>query len=171
MKINLKQLKLHYEDVIYFNFNGSIDDGFLADSGAGLKAPVEMEITVQRQAQVFYGAGTLKTVIEYNCSRCLKLFVRPVALELTFIIAEAGKESGYAEEFIILENDEADITAYIEGVIFESLPLSPICDPNCQGLCPICGGDKNIDDCQCKNEEIDPRWEKLQKLNISREGG
>lgn len=169
MRINLKQLKLHQEDAVYFDYKGSMDDRFLAGSGASIASPVEISLMVKRQNQVFYGSGTLQTVIEYSCSRCLKLFTRPISLELSFIIAEAGNEDRYDEEVLLMEDDEADITAYIEGTIFTEIPLKPICDPSCKGLCPFCGGDKNIDECHCVNEEIDPRWEKLKKLN--REGG
>ncbi|HNX27788.1 MAG TPA: DUF177 domain-containing protein [Syntrophomonadaceae bacterium] len=169
MKINLKQLKLNQEDAVYLNYEGSIDDRFLTASGASLKSPAGIELVIKRQNQVYYGQGTIKTAIEFSCSRCLKLFTEPIFLELAFIIAEAGNEGGYDEEVILLENDEADITHYIEGVIFAEVPLNPICDPNCKGLCPFCGGDKNIEECNCDKQEIDPRWEKLKKFNS--EGG
>ena len=169
MKINLQQLKLYREDAVYYQYNGQMDDDFLADNGAGLQSAVKIALTINRRDQIFYGTGTLETVIEYNCSRCLKGFTRTISPPLSFIIAEPGGEKDYDEEVLLLENDEVDITSYLQGVIFAEIPLSPICDPNCKGLCPFCGGDKNIKDCQCRNEEIDPRWEKLKRLN--REGG
>jgi uncharacterized protein len=42
-----------------------------------------------------------------------------------------------------------------------SLPMQPLCKPDCAGLCPICGQDLNQGPCDCVSVEIDPRWEKL----------
>lgn len=164
MKINLRSLKLYQEDSVYFHYAGKIDDCFLAASGAALSRNTEIELIIKRQNAVFYGQGTLKTTIDFTCSRCLKLFAVPVDTELAFIIAEAENEAEYVEEVLLLENDEVDITHYIEGVIFTEVPLNPICDLNCRGLCPVCGGDKNIDACNCHIDNIDPRWEKLKKF-------
>lgn len=164
MKINLRNLKLYQENSVYFHFSGKIDDSFLAASGAGLSQITEIELIITRRNAAFSGQGTLKTTIDFTCSRCLKLFSVPLDTELTFIVAEAENEAEYVEEVLLLENDEVDITHFIEGVIFTEVPLNPICDLNCRGLCPVCGGDKNIDVCNCHIENIDPRWEKLKKF-------
>ena len=45
-----------------------------------------------------------------------------------------------------------------------ALPMQPLCRPDCQGLCPSCGIDRNVDTCQCKTEWIDPRLSVLKTL-------
>lgn len=169
MKINLQQLKLYREDAVHFQYNGKINGDFLTGSDVELKPAVKIELTINRRNQIFHGSGTLEADIWLNCSRCLKRFAQVISMPLSFIVAGPGQEKDYDEEVLLLENEEVDITSYLQGVIFAEIPLSPICDPNCKGLCPFCGQDKNIKECQCRNEEIDPRWEKLKMLK--REGG
>jgi uncharacterized protein len=45
-----------------------------------------------------------------------------------------------------------------------ALPVSPLCDPHCQGLCPECGADLNKGPCSCQREEGDPRLAVLREL-------
>jgi len=40
-------------------------------------------------------------------------------------------------------------------------PQAPLCKPDCKGLCPECGIDRNQATCDCSENEIDPRWEGL----------
>lgn len=163
MKINLRKLKLRQEEAVNFLFTDKLNDQFLTDSDAALSEPTEIKLEVKRQNAVYYGQGTLKTTIEYSCSRCLKKFTQPLALDLSFIITEAENQTEFDEEVILLSNDEADLTFYIEGVIFAQVPLNPICSTDCRGLCPLCGKDKNANNCNCHIDDIDPRWEKLKK--------
>ena len=42
--------------------------------------------------------------------------------------------------------------------------MQPLCRPDCQGLCPVCGKDRNVDPCQCQVEWVDPRLAVLKTL-------
>jgi uncharacterized protein len=43
------------------------------------------------------------------------------------------------------------------------MPFSPLCRPDCLGLCPGCGGDRNLGECP-GHETTDPRWAALEGL-------
>jgi uncharacterized protein len=43
-------------------------------------------------------------------------------------------------------------------------PMQALCRPDCGGLCPHCGGNRNLGECQCDQEPSDPRWALLQAL-------
>jgi len=43
------------------------------------------------------------------------------------------------------------------------IPLKPLCRPECKGLCPTCGADRNVAPCDCR-EEGDERLAKLKSL-------
>jgi uncharacterized protein len=49
-----------------------------------------------------------------------------------------------------------------DAVVLE-MPFSPLHSPDCKGLCPICGGDRNLGECP-GHDEIDPRWSALSVL-------
>ncbi len=42
------------------------------------------------------------------------------------------------------------------------LPFSPLHSPDCQGLCSVCGGDRNLGECPGDHPQIDPRWADLE---------
>jgi DUF177 domain-containing protein len=44
------------------------------------------------------------------------------------------------------------------------IPISPLCKPDCKGLCPICGN--NLNECTCNHadDSVDPRLAALRSL-------
>ena len=51
-----------------------------------------------------------------------------------------------------------------DAVVLE-MPFSPLHSPDCKGLCPICGGDRNLGECP-GHDETDPRWSALASLQL-----
>ena len=45
-----------------------------------------------------------------------------------------------------------------------SLPVRTLCKPDCKGLCPRCGANRNLQPCSCDEGPSDPRWEALAGL-------
>jgi uncharacterized protein len=45
-----------------------------------------------------------------------------------------------------------------------ALPFSPVCGPDCSGLCPQCGVPLATAEPDHHHEQIDPRWAKLTGL-------
>ena len=48
--------------------------------------------------------------------------------------------------------------------ITETLPFSPLCTPDCPGLCPDCGVRLLDAEPDHHHDKIDPRWAKLSAL-------
>jgi uncharacterized protein len=44
------------------------------------------------------------------------------------------------------------------------LPFQPLCREDCQGLCAVCGANLNVDPEHSHEASLDPRWEKLRRL-------
>jgi hypothetical protein len=51
----------------------------------------------------------------------------------------------------------ADLSEIAAEQIYLGLPLKPVCKNDCRGLCPVCGVNRNLEECACVGEEIDPR--------------
>jgi uncharacterized protein len=51
----------------------------------------------------------------------------------------------------------------VEELLQLEIPLKPLCRPDCRGLCPRCGADRNTTPCDCR-EEGDARLAKLKSL-------
>ena len=116
--------------------------------------------------------GRLTGTVEIDCDRCLERVERPIDIELDleFVpdrpLAEATVEL-HAED---LKRDEmagseislVDISR--EQIVLD-LPQQFFCRDDCKGLCEKCGTNLNFKDCDCEDNEIDPRWAALQNLN------
>ena len=106
------------------------------------------------------------------CSRCLEPFDAevPVILEEEFrpsinlITGRVMRDRGDDEAVIINERHILDLTEVVRQNIVLALPVAPVCRPDCQGLCPVCGANRNVETCSCELQTIDPRWSALSVL-------
>jgi uncharacterized protein len=106
------------------------------------------------------------------CARC----VDPVAIGLEndfdLIFRPVGVDSGPNERSITAEETEIGYygkdSLLLEDVLREqvllTLPARTLCKPDCKGLCPRCGLDRNTDSCSCEQDPSDARWEALAGL-------
>ena len=107
-----------------------------------------------------------------NCNRCLKPIVEPTESDVELMILsqshpETGGEHGLHEQDMGLMYVQGD-TLETDPILIEQLqlniPMKPLCREDCQGLCPVCGADKNTGACSCVESSPDPRWAALAAL-------
>ncbi len=63
---------------------------------------------------------------------------------------------------------ELDIASLAWQEFSLALPVKPLCDPACKGLCPWCGVNRNLGSCSCAAEEGDPRLAVLRSLQLGK---
>jgi len=111
-------------------------------------------------------AGAVTARWQGDCRRCL----RPVTGELVVDVRELyrprlpGEAADADEETYPLGVDTLDLRPLARDAVLLNLPLAPLCRPDCAGLCPRCGGDRNDGGCSCPPEAADPRWAALDAL-------
>ena len=67
-------------------------------------------------------------------------------------------------DIVFIEDMSYDLKDLAAEQVLLTLPMRVVCSEDCAGLCPNCGGNRNIDGaCSCE-PEIDPRWEALRGL-------
>lgn len=49
-----------------------------------------------------------------------------------------------------------------------ALPVKPLCNENCKGLCPVCGVNRNSASCSCESEPLDPRMAALRGFTVKK---
>jgi uncharacterized protein len=106
------------------------------------------------------------------CARCVELVEIPLESEFDLIFRPIGADAGAAERSITAP--ETEIGYYqkdslaLEDVLREqvllALPVRTLCKPDCKGLCPRCGANRNLQACNCETGPSDPRWEALSGL-------
>lgn len=60
--------------------------------------------------------------------------------------------------------DEIDLEQMMREQFYLALPMKPLCAPDCKGLCPVCGKNRNRETCSCESTWVDPRFEVLRNL-------
>jgi uncharacterized protein len=109
---------------------------------------------------------------EVPCARCLEPVPTSLEADLDLIFRPIGADSGPQERSITAEETEIGYyqkdSLLLEDVLREqvllSLPARTLCKPDCKGLCPRCGQNRNTTSCSCEQEASDPRWEALAGL-------
>ena len=101
----------------------------------------------------------LTAVIEQQCGRCLETFATEVLIPLD----ELYVKKPAPEPFPIAEGKIDLIPAAVQALLME-VPLKPLCDSLCAGLCPVCGKNLNLEPHECKKETIDDRMSGLTGL-------
>ena len=62
------------------------------------------------------------------------------------------------DEFDFLpDNRKIDLVPLIVAALLLEVPLVPLCDDDCKGLCPQCGANLNEGPCGCSRDEADVR--------------
>lgn len=110
--------------------------------------------------------------IEAQCSRCLEYFHQELTLKIeeeffptTDIHSGAAlPEPPDGATFLIEENHDLDLTEAVRQYTLLAEPMKPVCRPDCRGLCPSCGRNRNLEPCPCPAEPVDLRWAALTDL-------
>jgi uncharacterized protein len=146
----------------------------LDDPEVRLIGPAEVSGRLQREGNEVALRGRLKSKLEVVCGRCLRPVELPIAADFSERFVRAV--SWAAEEQHELQAEDLNISVFDgEGIELDDLvreelllavPVNVLCREDCQGLCPICGTDRNLNPCQCEVDEIDSRWQKLKELQM-----
>jgi uncharacterized protein len=70
-----------------------------------------------------------------------------------------------------LVGDQLDLTDVVREVVLLDVPSTPLCRPDCAGLCLTCGANLNDGSCGCVAAPADPRWAALEQLDIPPDHG
>lgn len=115
----------------------------------------------------------LYTNVELECSRCLTPFSLPVRFKIeeeffpTIDIvtgARLPKPEDADEATLIDSHHILDLSEIVRQDLMLALPLVPLCRNDCLGLCSNCGKNWNEGDCNCAEQELDPRFAVLKQL-------
>lgn len=134
-----------------------IDDWLKSRRDVRAIGPLQVKLRARGRADGMTVECDCSVQLEFVCSKCLTTFVRP--LEFSFREEftnkpEAANEEG---EIFYVPEDTVDLLPYIEENLQLALPFVAVCRPDCKGLCPVCGSNRNETDCGCKEENTDPR--------------
>jgi uncharacterized protein len=94
-----------------------------------------------------------------ECRRCLGVARGELAAEVVELITdEPDPDTGY-----VIDGDSIDLSTLAHDACILELPMAPLCDESCAGLCVTCGANMNTEPCS-HTRRVDPRWSGLAGL-------
>ncbi len=119
--------------------------------------------------------GAVKIEVSLTCSRCLNNFSCPVDLEFRDELTPADETGNGSEQELsdgeldisFYKGEEIDVAGIVKEQVLLEIPMKPLCEYECQGMCSGCGADLNVQSCNCKDDHIDPRLAPLAKYKES----
>ena len=143
---------------------------------AHFKTPLSMDFTTRFAQGQIEIKGTIVLTVELSCARCLETFTAEIAapIHLSFVEKapleeepENGEEIELTEESLnhdTFEGDHIDLIPILQDEVVMALPLTPICNSTCKGLCLECGKNLNKGECGCDTTTCHPAFAKLKLL-------
>lgn len=133
---------------------------------------VLLEFDITKDNRRFHLVGSVETTLELMCGRCLEPFRLPVHADFDLRYLPHAENAGEGE--IEVEEDDLTTAYYSDDVIdlgqliteqfHLALPMKPLCEAACRGLCPQCGINLNTGSCNCSTSWEDPRLAPLRTL-------
>lgn len=123
--------------------------------------------------------GGAKTRVQLSCARCLTNFEQDVEVSFVVFYSEAALGDEADDEIELAEQDllsasyvgdEIQVAQEIAEQLMMELPVKPLCDERCQGLCAGCGIDLNREECSCGQQTGSLAFSALKQFTVPRKG-
>lgn len=99
--------------------------------------------------------GTFGASADLECVRCLETFSQPLKWSISDLFA-FDKRNMTDSGLLVPENAQIDLEPLLREYALLEFPISPVCKPDCKGLCPVCGENLNHADCGHRPEPASP---------------
>ncbi len=160
MKLDLSEIVLRLGKRIRYE----IDESPIQDIEDGIRniKPIKGEIVFSNAAKHIVLRGHFTTEVEVDCARCLNSYKMDISLPIEEEILIAGHLLETTEEEPelpedakepLLEDNTLNLTELLRQYIIVAVPIKPLCDEECKGLCSQCGQNLNQGPCNCLPEE------------------
>jgi uncharacterized protein len=133
----------------------------LATELAVVDGPIQGDLLLESVVEGILVSGELTGAFHVRCARCLVELDRPFTVDVQELyVQEPGADD---DTYRLPPEGLIEPEAMLRDVVGVELPFAPLCRPECQGLCSVCGEDRNLGECP-GHEAIDPRWAALGSL-------
>ena len=133
--------------------------------GEVISAPPGADVDLQLRAEsVIEGvliSGSATVAVRGECSRCLDEVTDEVTAAYSELFAypdSATDSTTQVDDVSRIVDDLIDIQPVVHDALLLAMPQAPLCEPDCLGLCPECGGRRADLGPDHGHETIDPRW-------------
>jgi len=138
--------------------------------GVPVGSDVALDLRLEAVMEGVLVSGTAEVHVAGECVRCLEPLEDDLVVDVQELYAYPGSSSADADEDEVhhLEGDLLDLEPVVRDAVVLALPLQPVCEEDCPGLCVECGA-RLAEDPDHRHDALDPRWAALGGLLDGRE--
>ena len=143
-------------------------DGFeLADLiGVPVGADLDLDLRLESVMDGVLVSGVVTAPVSGECGRCLEGVsdTLRVKVQELYVYPEAATDHDEEDQVSQVQGDFLDLAPVLRDAVVLALPLNPLCQPDCRGLCATCG--ERLDDLpdDHSHDVTDARWGALAGL-------
>jgi uncharacterized protein len=158
-RVDVGALRRHPGERRDLSRRGEIADLFVTASRVPEGAEVAVEGVLESVSGGILVTATVTAPWEGECRRCLDRARGELQAEVVELVTDVpDPDTGY-----LVDGDVLDVRAMAHDACILELPPAPLCSEGCRGLCPVCGVNRNVEECSCA-PPADPRWAALAAL-------
>jgi uncharacterized protein len=128
---------------------------------------VRLDLVLTITGNLIRAQGVVRATLQLTCGRCLEPFENGIEMELDLVLRSGPdgiRMEDEDETAPFLGEDWIAFDAPVREALILSVPIKPLCRPECRGLCPMCGENLNVSSCSCGPQPEDSRWDALRSL-------
>ena len=133
---------------------------------------IELNVSLDSLSEGIWVSGTVHALAVGECGRCLDEVRLDVDASVQGLFTTSpgaqDEDDEEPEDVFEFDGETLDLEDVVRDAVVTSLPFTPLCRPDCPGLCDQCGA-RLEDDPDHTHEVIDPRWSALQSLTEEKE--
>jgi uncharacterized protein len=179
MRLELKDIK---GGVLEQDYSCTLNDfpdliALAEEGGPQFEEPIAFHLRLQRTGQMVEVDGRVSATLQLSCGRCLKRFKQKVSDTFALTFSPLTEESPTEDEIeleseelglIVYHDDILDLRGPLQEQLLMTIPISPVCDAGCPGLCHECGADLNIAQCGCKKKIFNNKFSVLADISLDK---
>lgn len=146
MIIDVNKLKYSGKLISNFAFSYTANENLLLSDDAFIDGPISVNVTVELHDGSVYVDGTVDCTIVGICARCVGKAVYKFSTDISvkYVLSNPGEYDYTYKSGVV------NLTDAVNETIITNAPTVIYCKDNCKGLCPKCGCNLNLEDCNCK---------------------
>lgn len=137
-------------------------------------APIELDLLLESVIEGVLVTGTASMVAVAECSRCLTPMEQAQQVDFSELFLwdpqEPEELSEDDEPLPVVADGLIDLGPLLRDTIVIELPLAPVCQESCPGLCDTCGAPL-AGDPEHGHDQPDGRWAQLKSLDLGSADG
>ena len=139
---------------------------------------IDADLLLTVESGDIWAEGSFEALGEGVCDRCSEPVTLRFGKAFQTILSPKTRDRAPAGS-IELHEDDLDV-GYYDGTGVETndifweqvaleLPLKVVCSETCRGICPVCGKNRNREECSCTTENVPGPFEILKNLKGKKE--